>query len=71
MYKLFQVRLEETCTLLLGCILGTGALNEAWALFQKLLSMNGSNLLAAAFNYNIQAVSWEKRRKTDRQGFIV
>lgn len=49
----------------------TGALNEAWALLQKLLSMNYSNLITAALNYNTEAESSEKQQETDREGMAV
>lgn len=46
----------------------TGARNEAWALLQKLLSMNYSNLVTAAFNYN---TGREKQKETDGAGTTV
>lgn len=48
-----------------------GALNEAWALLQKLPSTNYSNLVTAAFNYNTEAGSRKKQKETDREGMIV
>lgn len=49
----------------------TGALNEARALLQKLLSVNYSNLVTAAFNYNPEAGNGEKQKETDKEGMIV
>lgn len=51
-----------------GCMLGTGALNAAWALLQKLLSMNSSNLLTAAFNYSADAELHGLRQRAVKHG---
>lgn len=49
----------------------TGALSEVWALLQKLLSMNYSNLVTAAFNCNTEAESSKKHREADREGMAL
>lgn len=49
----------------------TRALNEARALLQKLLHLNYSNLVTAAFNRNREAGSRGEQKATDREGMTV
>lgn len=68
----FRLLNEVTCEQwLAGILCVSGALNEVWALLQKLLSMNYSNLVTAAFNYNTGAESSKKQREADREGMAL